>query len=291
VNPGRPRGFSWSSAAAFAIALVLAVAGCGKRDEQPPKPAPDAKPAAQAPSSIGRIHALEGDVRILGARGEERAQAGVLIDRRETVRTMPDAWALLAMSDGATITMRAETELRFDDYLYDPDGEPQQNTVSMSLVRGALRSITGLIGQTNGPGYQIKTPTATIGIRGTDHEPAYYPPAPPGQKAEHPPGTYDKVNSGETVIRRPAGEIAVRRGQTAYAPVEVKTRPQILERAPVFYQRHAEVDRRVVDRREAFRRPVRGAARAPPASARAPAARAAEKAGAGSEAGTRRAEE
>ena len=63
---------------------------------------------------------MEGDVRILGARGEERAQAGVLIERGETVRTLVDAWALLAMNDGASITVRADSELRFDEYRYVP---------------------------------------------------------------------------------------------------------------------------------------------------------------------------
>ena len=243
----------WSAAASAVVLLALALGGCGK-EEAPPELAPAARAASDASSAIGRIHAMEGDVRIVGTRGEERAQVGVVVDRSETVRTMANAWALIAMLDGATITVRADTEMRFDDYRYDPDGEAQQNTASISIVKGALRSITGLIGQSNPAGYQIKTPTATIGIRGTDHEPAYYPPPPPGQKAEHPPGTYDKVNTGETVIRRPAGEVAVRRGQTAYAPVEVKARPQLLAAAPVFYQRHAEVDRRVVDRREEFSR-------------------------------------
>src|SRR3990170_2668745 len=35
------------------------------------------------------------------------------------------------------------------------------------LLRGALRTVTGLIGRVNRDAYLIQTPTATVGIRGT----------------------------------------------------------------------------------------------------------------------------
>lgn len=188
-----PRRPSCALLAHVLFLVTIGLAGCG-RDDPPAASSKAAAPAATATAGgIGTIHALEGDVRLFGVRGEERAQAGVRIEQGETVRTMPNAWALLAMSDGASITVRADSEVRFDTYRFDPDGEPQQNSASMQLVKGALRSITGLIGAGNRSGYQIRTETATIGIRGTDHEPAYYPPPPAGQKAENLPGTYDKV--------------------------------------------------------------------------------------------------
>jgi hypothetical protein len=174
------------------------------------------------------------------------------LEQGDALKTGSQAWALLAMVDGASVTIRPDTEMRLEAYRYVPDGNPGDNTASWSLLKGALRSITGLIGKSNPPGYQVKTPTATIGIRGTDHEPAYYPPPAPGEKADQPPGTYDKVNSGESVLRSPQGTIPVRKGQTAFANVGSRTKPQILARPPAFYQRQAEVDRRVAVRREQF---------------------------------------
>ena len=44
-----------------------------------------------------------------------------------------NAWALLAMSDGATMTVRSETEMRLDNYRYAPDGDASENSVA---VRG-----------------------------------------------------------------------------------------------------------------------------------------------------------
>ena len=268
VHP-HPSASSIAKLIACALFALSMLAGCGE-DKKPapvdtplpkvgapsetPGPSTAAPVQPKPPAGIGTVHSMEGDVRISSAGSERRAQVGTALQQGDVVRVPMDAWALLAMSDGATITMRPETELRFDDYRYDPDGEPQQNSATLSLVQGALRSITGLIAQTNRPGYQIRTQTATIGVRGTDHEPAYYPPPPPGQKAQHEPGTYDKVNDGETVIRRGPREVPVRRGQTAFAHQDVKQAPRVLPKPPVFYERHAQVDLRAVERRVEFQR-------------------------------------
>ncbi|HEX2824892.1 MAG TPA: FecR domain-containing protein [Burkholderiales bacterium] len=217
-------------------------------------PAPPPAPAAAAPPPIGTIDSLEGEVRLTRAGTARAAQAGMALEPGDALQTGVQSWALLAMADGASVTIRPATRMKIDAYRYAPDGPPAENTATWSLVKGALRSITGLVGKRNPAGYSVVTPTATIGIRGTDHEPAYYPPPAPGERAEHPPGTYDKVNSGESVIRSPRGNVPVRRGQTAFANADAKAKPQILARPPAFYQRQAEVDRRVVLRREQFHR-------------------------------------
>jgi hypothetical protein len=52
-----------------------------------------------------------------------------------------------------------------------PTPPQQQSTVARSffrLVKGGFRSITGLVGKINRDEYQVATPVATIGIRGTD---------------------------------------------------------------------------------------------------------------------------
>jgi hypothetical protein len=209
---------------------------------------------APALGAIGTIDSLEGDVRVATKAAERRAQAGMAINEGDTVKTGANAWVLLAMADGASLTLRPDSQLKFDTYRYDREGDAAKNTSVLSLVKGALRSITGYIGRTNRAGYVINTPTATLGIRGTDHEPAYYPPPGPGQTMEHEPGTYDKVNDGESFIRNPKGEISVKKGQFAFVHHNRQFAPRILARAPVFYQRHIEFDRKAEKRREQFHR-------------------------------------
>ncbi len=209
---------------------------------------------APACAAIGTIDSFEGDVRVTSKTDERRAQAGMEINEGDFVKTGSNAWALLAMSDGASLTLRPDSQVGFNTYRYDREGDPEKNSSVLSLVTGALRSITGYIGRTNRTGYRIETPTATIGIRGTDHEPAYYPPPAPGQKMDHEPGTYDKVNDGESFIRNPKGEISVKKGQFAFVHYNRRFAPRLLARAPAFYQRHAEFDRKAQKRREEFHR-------------------------------------
>lgn len=202
-------------------------------------------------AAVGTVDSLEGDVRIVTAGRERAAAAGVEVNEGDTVKTGDNAWALLTMTDGASLTLRPNTQLRLDAYRYNPDGAASENTSVLALLRGALRSITGYIGRTNRTGYSIATPTATIGIRGTDHEPAYYP---PGERTDRDPGTYDKVNDGESFIRNPKGQVAVKRGQYAYVNPLGRTVPGLLRTPPAFYQRHAEFDRKAAARRQEFHR-------------------------------------
>ncbi len=205
-------------------------------------------------AAIGNLHAFEGDVRVVSAAGERAAQTGMELNEGDTVKSGADAWALLAMSDGASLTLRPNTLLRIDVYRYNVEGNAADNSSTLSLLKGAFRSITGYIGRSNRGGYRIDTPTATIGVRGTDHEPAYYPPAERGEKMEHEPGTYDKVNDGESFIRHPRGEISVKPGQHAFVHHNGRSAPRLLARPPAFYQRHAEIDRKAATHRSEFHR-------------------------------------
>jgi hypothetical protein len=202
-------------------------------------------------AAIGTIDSLEGDVRVVSASSDRPGAAGAEINEGDTVKTGDNAWALLTMTDGASFTLRPNSQLRFQAYRYNPDGNASDNSSVLALVKGALRSITGYIGRTNRAGYKIETPTAMIGIRGTDHEPAHYP---PGEYADRDPGTYDKVNDGESFIRHPKGELSVKAGQYAFVHHNARVAPRILQRPPAFYQRYAGFDKKAAARRQDFHR-------------------------------------
>ena len=202
--------------------------------------------------SVGMIDSIEGNVRVVSAIADRTAQTGMELNEGDTVKTGDNAWALLTMSDGASLTLRQDSQVQLTKYRYNPDGNATENSSVLNLLKGAIRSITGYIGRTNRAGYMIQTPTATIGIRGTDHEPAYYPTPGPGQKLDHEPGTYDKVNDGESFIRNPKGEVPVKPGQTAFVHQNGSVAPRLLARPPAFYTRHAEFDKKAAVRRQQF---------------------------------------
>lgn len=203
-------------------------------------------------ADAGKLDSFEGDVKITAKNITKSAAAGVEINEGDYVRTGANSWALFEMSDGASITLRPLTEIRISKYRFTEDGPAAQNSSLIDLTKGALRMITGLIGQSNRQGYAVKTATATIGVRGTDHEPAYYPPG-DAEVRDQEAGSFDKVNDGETFIRNEGGqEVVVRRGRIAFMSQNRRLAPRLLDGEPQFFRRMAAFDRRVAARREAM---------------------------------------
>ncbi len=75
--------------------------------------------------------------------------------------------ALLRFTDGQTIALAENSSLRINNYQFDANAAQNSNS-AVGLLRGAMRMLTGLIGKRNPAAVRVSTPTATIGIRGTD---------------------------------------------------------------------------------------------------------------------------
>ena len=68
--------------------------------------------------------------------------------------------------DSALLTLNENSALSIDQYSFTGAGG-SQDKVLMRLVRGGFRTVTGAIGKKNKDDYQVETPLASIGIRGT----------------------------------------------------------------------------------------------------------------------------
>ncbi len=165
-----------------------------------------------ANATAGKFIFVHGPVKVVTAtQGESPARRGMDVDEGARVITGAGGTAQLRMKDGALLAVRPETTLEIEAYAFRETGREESSIVN--LLKGSFRSVTGAIGRENQDAYQVKTPVATIGIRGTDHEPAYIPPGSPVGK----PGAYDKVNSGRTILRTDAGVIEIGPNQIGYA--------------------------------------------------------------------------
>ncbi|MFK7944585.1 MAG: FecR domain-containing protein [Paracoccaceae bacterium] len=69
----------------------------------------------------------------------------------------------LAMDDGSQLVLLPNSDIVIDSFVYEPDSTVGQAVIS--LGRGALRMISGRMPSDR---YQLNTPVATIGLRGTD---------------------------------------------------------------------------------------------------------------------------
>jgi hypothetical protein len=182
--------------------------------------------------------AVVGDVRILGRDGVQRAAArGGELAEGETLISGANALAQLRLADGGMISVRGNTELKLDRFAYRGKDD-RSASFFVSLLKGGFRSLTGLIGQLNRDGYKINTPFATIGIRGTVHNPFVQLPAPPGEQTFVAPGAYDYVEQGATVMRTPQGQtLAVGAQQAGF--VSQAGVAQILPAIPPIFRRDA----------------------------------------------------
>lgn len=131
-----------------------------------------AYPTFSQAQAVARIDFAAGNVTALGTDGRSRPlgkggelQVGETVDTRE-------GRAQMRFRDGALVSLQPQTQFRVDNFVFDNRGSQNESAV-MSLLKGGLRTITGLVGRTNREGYKLQTATATVGIRGTEFSVAY----------------------------------------------------------------------------------------------------------------------
>lgn len=194
----------------------------------------------------GTVDSLGGTVSVARAGSPvQTLTTGATVNEGDQISTASDSWVLLEMADGGSLTLRGKTRMRIDAYSY-PENDKSGGKSWLSLIEGAMRSVTGAIGTFNPSGYKLTTPVMTLGIRGTDHETAYYPPgsAEPGVE----PGVYDKVNQGETFMHTQRGDVSLKAGQVGFGDHRGLQAPRRLDSIPAFYRKHAEIDRPLANR-------------------------------------------
>ena len=122
--------------------------------------------ATQPWASAGRVEFAFGGASVTGADGHTRPlERGIELDTGDTVRTT-DGRVQIRMTDGSYISLQPNTEFGIKNYRFEGRTDGTESAI-YSLLKGAMRTVTGLVGRTNRSRYQIGTPTATVGIRGT----------------------------------------------------------------------------------------------------------------------------
>jgi len=234
----------------FFLFLLLACLGAAAQSPQ----------QSATPNLAGKVELVEGDVTVYDkAKKPRKVAVGDTIHEGEGIVTGKDGELHLNMEDGGFIAVRPNTKMRI--VAYQAQGDEGDKGV-FSLLQGTFRSVTGWIGKFNPRSYQVRTPTATIGVRGTDHEPLVIPQGSP----EGEPGSYDKVNAGATTIQTKHGSIDVKPNQAGFAPLKGRPVPRVLPQVPQFFKAtrheaiiaarhdviHKAIDQRRDERRKVF---------------------------------------
>ena len=176
--------------------------------------------------AAGQIDLVEGNVSVTTAAGQLRVPGkGERIEAGDSISTGKGGEIHVHMDDNGLIALRANTFLKIE--AYKAEGAADDSAV-FRLLRGSFRSITGWIGKNSPQRYAVYTPTATVGIRGTDHETLVVT---DGAEA----GTYDKVNTGETELATPHGKVSITPDHAAFSPKNGTEAPKILAAIPPLF--------------------------------------------------------
>jgi hypothetical protein len=127
-------------------------------------------------TAAARPNAVQASAKIVSAQGEVNAIDGAGQRRRlvdggsiypgDLVETGSGTRAVLAFRDDTRITLGSTTRFRVDNFVYDHRNAGEGRFL-VSVLKGSVRALTGLIAKANNRNVGFSTATATIGIRGT----------------------------------------------------------------------------------------------------------------------------
>ena len=197
---------------------------------------------AQSGQRFGSVYKITGLVVVTDGTGKEvrELKQGDAVFVGERLRAASTGEAVIRTDDAGIIAVRPNAAFVMEQFTANGNAD---DALTLRILTGALRMITGWTGYYNKQSHRIVTPSATVGIRGTDHEPYVLSPE-LSVELQMPEGTYNKVNSGATVLRANGVELDVDAGRVGFAPAAQESRqrslmtvlmPTLLERVPGFF--------------------------------------------------------
>jgi hypothetical protein len=180
--------------------------------------------------AVGTVALTKGQVSLQRGNAEIPVREGTALMQGDQIETAQGGELHARFEDGGYLAVRSASLVRIDKYVANGDAA---DVAWLSLVRGALRSVTGWIGKIGSTTqqYRISVGTATVGVRGTDHEVAWVPPE--QATADQPAGIHNHVHEGATTLATQQGLLAVSQGAAGHVPAPGQA-PRLHERLPPF---------------------------------------------------------
>jgi len=120
---------------------------------------------ALAQSSIGSATSTQNQVEGIIGEGTRAIAVGGSVFQNERVRTGDLSQAQFVFLDRTNLGVGPKSEVTLNEFVYNP--KRGSGKVVVNLGRGVFRFVTGLQRSTN---YELRTPIATIGVRGTEFQ-------------------------------------------------------------------------------------------------------------------------
>ena len=147
---------------------------------------------------------FEDDIRLMGR--------GTPIYRHDVLTTGEDSFAIVEFADGTEMILRPHTVFRVDEYA---DGEGEER-MRLHLFQGGVRTVTGEVPRRRPDAFELRTPVATVGVRGTDFSARLC-----GQDCVEEAGKLGDADGGPDAV----GRVAFAKGEVGAVSLFGKQRP------------------------------------------------------------------
>lgn len=117
-------------------------------------------------AEIGRIKISKGSVTVERLGKTLAGDVGVRLEPSDVLRTGPDGSVGVTMSDDSLLSAGPNSILSLDRYDFDPT--TSQGRFDARLQQGSLAVISGRIAKQAPDAMIVRTPSAILGVRGTE---------------------------------------------------------------------------------------------------------------------------
>lgn len=118
-------------------------------------------------AGVGSITEFKGAGTIKRAAKVMPASRGSGVEKNDTVSTNSQGRFRITFVDSTTVNITENSRLVIDDFVFDGGGKGR-GRLGLKVALGTVRYASGGIAKGNPKGVNIRTPTSTIGVRGTD---------------------------------------------------------------------------------------------------------------------------
>jgi hypothetical protein len=122
--------------------------------------------SAAEPEAAGTIKTAHGSVTLDRAGKKIEASVGTPVLVGDRVHAGPKSYVGITLDDNTLLTAGPDSTLLVTQFRFN--AESQEGNMLVSLLKGTFSLVTGLIAKRSPEAVKFKTPTMTLGVRGTE---------------------------------------------------------------------------------------------------------------------------
>ena len=179
---------------------------------------------------VGTVAAIEGTAEIGRQEVWTAAVIGAAVHQGDVLRTGSPGRLRVVFQDDSVLSLTEDSRVVVDESVFNPSTGKVHSL--LGLLQGQVSALVSEYYHRSGATYEIKTPTAVAGVRGTEFSVAYYP----GQEVTEVVGMRGVVSVRSVVDLTGPGVLLRENEATTVLRGRLPTRPHRMDEA-IFQQR------------------------------------------------------